>query len=282
MGELGSGVSALRPWRERFRRDGRDGALPLSYAQQTHDSPHWIVRYAHEQRAVVAVEMILATRPRVVIDWGTGDGYVIERMLDHGEESLELVIAVEPDTAMVSLLRERLFAHRLGARVVVSETPDAVARALGGREVDVLACLGVLEHLPHDARSAFYAEAREHLAPTGSLVIDVPVEYGPALLVKEAARRLLKGRAPEYATRDLLKRSIGRTERDPARFDSDAPTDFIVFHTGFDHRFLIEEVQVEYRVVEQRNTPLGWAPAWAFNQEVIFRAVRRHPNPAQR
>jgi hypothetical protein len=121
----------------------------------------------------------------------------------------------------------------------------------------------------------YYDLAAKHLAPDGCLIVDVPVEYGPALLVKELARQLLKGRPPAYPLRELLLRSVGRTTRDPARFDRDGSTRFISTHSGFDHRHLLEEVAVDYRVVERRNTPLRWAPSWAFNQEVIFRAVSR-------
>lgn len=247
----------------------------LSYAEQTHGSRFWIVRYAHERRAAVAAEMILHTKPAVVIDWGTGDGFVIEGLLDRADTSLELMIAYEPGVEMARLLRDRLGAHRLGDRVRVCDTPSAVIEALDGRLIDVFACLGVLEHLPLTTRRVYYRVAAKYLAPEGCLIIDVPVEYGPALLVKELARRFLKGRPPAYPLRELLLRSIGRTTRDPARFDDTGSTRFITTHRGFDHRHLIDEVSTDYRVVERRNTPVRWAPAWAFNQEVIFRAVSR-------
>jgi SAM-dependent methyltransferase len=216
------------------RRAPRVDYRELSYAEQTHASPHWIVRYAHEQRAKVAVEMALATGPAVVIDWGTGDGLVIERLLDASDGTLELLIAYEPGTN-TDPLRDRLARHPLGARVRVCGTVDEVIEALAGRKIDVLACLGVLEHLPYAARQPYYDVARDHLAPGGCLLIDVPVEYGPALLVKEVARRLLKGRPPDYSTRELLRRAVGRTDPDPERFDRHGSSEFIASHSRFDH-----------------------------------------------
>lgn len=250
----------------------RRPSAPQTYAEATHASPYWIVRYAHQQRATVAVDMMLATRPAVVADWGTGDGLVIERLLDD-PRAPELILAFEPGQ-MVHQLRERLAQHPDGDRVKVCHTLAEVPWALEGRTVDVMACLGVLEHLPVASRACFYDAAERHLSPGGCLVIDVPVEIGPALLVKELGRRVLKRRPPEYSTRALLARTLGRTERDPGRFADFESHAFIGTHRDFDHRHLIEEVEaLGYRVTERRNTPVGWAPAPLCNQEVIFRAV---------
>jgi hypothetical protein len=265
-------VSAVQRLRSRLGRGGRPDHTQLSYAEQTHGSPYWIVRYAHQQRAVVAVDMMLAGDPKVIIDWGTGDGLVIERLLEQAADSLELVIAFEPGVEMSRLLRKRMDELPLGDRVEVCTTVEEAERALAGRRIDVFACLGVLEHLPWSSRATYYDFARAHLADDGCLLIDVPIELGPALLVKELARHYLKGRPLGYGRKELLRRAEGRTERDPRRFEPDASSDFIYSHDHFDHRHLIAEVAVDYEVVERRNTPVGWAPSWAFNQEVIFRA----------
>lgn len=252
------------------RKDRR----PTNYAEATHGSPWWIVRHAHHRRAVTAVDMMLATRPKVLLDWGTGDGHVLELLLDRADPP-ELVLAFEPGEAMQLLLAECKARHPLGDRIHVFDDPDEIEAFLAGRKVDVIACLGVLEHLPLAPRRTFYEFARRNVADDGSVLIDIPVEIGPAVVFKEIARRVLKGRPPEYSTAELLRRGLGWTEVDPLRFDDDGSTTFIATHADFDHRHLIDEMAPTYAVDERRNTPLRWAPSWFFNQEVLFRAHLR-------
>ncbi|MDQ2648600.1 MAG: class I SAM-dependent methyltransferase [Actinomycetota bacterium] len=253
---------------------GRKQRQPSNYAEATHGSPWWIVRYAHEQRASVAVEMLRAGRPRTVLDWGTGDGRVLELLLDQPDPP-ELVLAYEPGEVMQGLLAEAKARHPLGDRIAVFGTVAELEKFLDGAKIDVIACLGVLEHLPLAPRREFYEFAQRYVSPTGSVLIDVPVEIGPAVLLKEAARVVLKGRPREYSTRDLLRRTFGRTSRDPERFADDDSDHFLGWHRDFDHRHLIEEMEQSYTVVERRNTPLRFAPSWLFNQEVLFRARPR-------
>jgi hypothetical protein len=214
--------------------------------------------------------MLGETRPEVLVDWGAGNGHVLQMVLDE-PGPLELAIAFEPYEGMRALLAEQP-AVKSGL-LQIAGTPEEARDLLGGRRIDVLSCLGVLEHLPLAWRRVFYGFARDHLADDGSLVLGLPVEIGPAVLVKEGARRLLKGRPPEYEPRALVARSVGRTRPDPARFDDDGSTGFIQMHQGFDHRYLIDEVVGHgYRVTARKRSPLGWAPAWFFNQELLVRA----------
>jgi hypothetical protein len=246
------------------------GRRPTTYAESTHASPWWIVRYAHLQRFEASVEMMRATRPRVLVDWGAGDGHVLQMLLERPDPP-EVVIAYEPFEGMRDLLAAQPAAQ--AGRLQLAATPEEAEALLAGRPVDVLACLGVIEHLHLADRRPLYDFARRNLAADGSLVLGLPVEIGPAVLVKEAGRRLLKKRAPEYSTGALLARSIGRTRPDPARFDDDGSTGFIQMHRGFDHRYAIREVEEHgYQVAGRRRSPLRWAPAWLFNQELVVRA----------
>jgi hypothetical protein len=246
---------------------------PTSYAEATHGSPFWIVRYAHRRRYEVAVSLIREARPKVVVDWGAGDGYVLGELLT-GPEPPELVLAFEPGHRMQPLLEERRRSLDLGDRLRWFTTIDEIERFLDGRPIDVLACLGVLEHLPLQPRRDFYEFAARTVAPDGMVLLDLPVEYGPAVVVKELGRRVLKGRPAEYRLRELAARAVGRTHRDPRRFDDDASTGFIYTHQGFDHRQIVGEMAPDFEVDAQRGSPLEWAPAWAFNQEVLV-SLRR-------
>src|SRR5215207_5113371 len=121
------------------------GRRPTTYAESTHASPWWIVRYSHLQRFEVSVDMMCATHPQVLVDWGAGDGHVLEMVFERPDPP-EIVIAYEPYEGMRDLLAAQPAAQ--AGRLQIAATPGEVEEMLGGRKVDVLACLGVLEHLP--------------------------------------------------------------------------------------------------------------------------------------
>jgi SAM-dependent methyltransferase len=149
---------------------------------------------------------------------------------------------------------------------------------LGDERFDVITCLGVLEHLPLPERQCFYRACRRHLASDGIVVVDVPVEHGLSILVKEAGRIALKGRRPEVGLRRLARLALGRVEFDPARFDAESTESYIHHHAGFDHRLLRRELERHFRVLDAFPTPLRRVPAALGNQEVFY--VLRTKTPA--
>ncbi len=109
---------------------------------------------------------------------------------------------------------------------------------LGDDRFDAITCLGVLEHMPLPERQRFYRLCEERLTPGGIAVIDVPIEGGVSVLVKEAVRVVLKGRSPELSPGALVRASLGVEQFDPSRFDPNSEETWIQNHTGFDHRLL--------------------------------------------
>lgn len=168
------------------------------------------------------------------------------------------MVAHEPSPKFSALFRERL-----GAVPVVMER-DAISGSF-----DVVCCLGVLEHMPVLERVAFYELCERVLAPRGTIIVDVPVEVGPALAVKAFGRIVLKGRSREYSNADLLRHILGAIQFDPARFDPTNDATWIHHHHGFDYRLLEQEMGSRFVLVDKTSTPLPGLPA-GLNQEVLY------------
>lgn len=235
--------------------------LPTRYRELTYASPYWVVRYPHQVRLRTARDAILAAAPKVLLDYGAGDGRVLLDAIDNGFAGR--VLAYEPLELLWGQLLAEAAARGLSDRIeLVTKRSD-----LEG-PFDFIACLSVLEHLPLQERDAFYSLCREQLAVDGRVLIDVPIEVGPTLLVKNVARLLLKGRVKEYGWRELLRYSSGRTMYDPSRYDAADSRSFIYDHKGFDYRLLEQEVSAAgFRILHRKSTPLGWLPAPCLNQE---------------
>ena len=176
--------------------------LPTGYSEQTYASPYWIVRYPHQVRIGTALDAILASSPDILLDYGAGDGHLIFETIERGFSGR--IVAYEP----VERFSQQLIAA--GARRGHADRVELVTerRDLEG-PFDFVACLGVLEHMPLPERDSFYDLCHTHLADTGQVLIDVPIEIGPTLLVKNLGRLLLKGRKREYAWGELLRATVG-------------------------------------------------------------------------
>lgn len=251
---------------------------PRSYAEQTYASPHWIVRYPHRKRFAVACDAILADRPRALLDYGAGDGRLLVEALRRGLES-DRVVAFEPVDSYSEACRAAVAGAGFADRVTVVGDRSALA----GERFGFICCLGVLEHMPLPERRAFYAVCDATLAEGGRALIDVPVEVGPTLLVKQFGRMVLKGRPREYGWRDLARIALGGSNGDEGRFDPADTRTWIQDHHGFDYRLLREELESHFDLLGERTTPLSRLPAPFGNQEVFFTvgtvARGRQPSP---
>jgi hypothetical protein len=241
---------------------------PQSYPETTYASPFWIVRWPHRRRYEMAITHLLSAHPARVLDYGAGDGHVLVTAVERGLSS-ELIVGYEPVPSYADMLREKLDdAGQQGKVDVVTDLAE-----LEG-QFDYIACHGVLEHMPLLERQRFFDTCETHLAPGGMVFIDVPVEVGPALFVKNLGRRLLKGRDPEYSWRDLIAYGFGKTMFDPGRFDASDRGTWIQEHRGFDYRLLREELAHRFVVRSEFRTPVGFLPAPLGNQEIFFECTR--------
>ena len=245
---------------------------PETYAEMTHGSPFWLVRYAHQARLRAAAKLIFEEQPRLLIDFGAGDGEFLASMIESGRK-IERAIAYDPWPEMRELSQARL-EPLLGEQVTVCGDFDEVIEALDGAKADALTCLEVLEHLDLPERLRFYGFCRTVLGPGGRAVIGVPVEVGPTLLVKQLGRRLLKGRPQAHRPGELALKIAGRRTRDPQRFDPDSSGDYIFDHKGFDYRVFGEELEEHTEILGTSVSPLG-GPPWMLNQEIFFSARPR-------
>lgn len=239
--------------------------LPSSYEEQTHASPYWIVRFPHRRRIGLAVKEIRRQQAQTLLDYGSGDAYLIERLAMGGSDVPRTTL-YEP----VEHYAEK--SRRTVARLELDHRVDIITHLseCDGMQFECIACLEVLEHMPLPQRNLFYETCQRHLAPGGACIIDVPVEVGPTLLIKELARRVLKGREPEYSNADLLRRSLGRRVHDPQRFDPSNNTTWIHYHTDFDYRELRDELGRHFRLDRSFGSPFPALAPPLGNQEAFI------------
>ena len=245
--------------------------MPTSYGEQTYNSPYWIVRAPHRIRIETARSAVLGSRPTSLLDYGAGDGEMLFGLIERGLSAKEIV-AYEPPGEMCEALRESIENRNLTHRIRVVDDRAELERS----NYDFITCLDVMEHMPLLERQSFYDLCDRALHPEGTILIEVPVEVGPALFVKALGRRVLKGRAREYGMLELLRLSLGGSAFDPERYDPGVRTTWIHNHKGFDYRLFRAELSRRFQLVREDRTPIRRLPAPLFNQGIFFQATR-HP-----
>ena len=220
-------------------------ARTLSYAQQTHDSPNPLTRFAHRSRYKLSLELADELLPQAgtLVDFGAGEGTFLNKI---GQQ--------RPDAALIAIEPFQTIAFPDIARV--SEIGDIAAQS-----VDLVGAFEVLEHVTDEQLRDFLSGTRTILKPGGKLLVTVPIMYGLALPVKELSRAVLHRRLSDTPVVDILKGTAGvPIARASNRLGS---------HRGFDFRWLRGEIAAAFKITREFYSPFPKAPWWA-NSQAVF------------
>jgi hypothetical protein len=231
-----------------------------TYASITYAHPSFFVRYPHLKRLRLLDGVLRRRSFRSWLDYGAGDAAVFaycDRM-----QSLRDVRAVlyEP----WDVIRNEISIRVSGNHSVVPKFED-----IPNEKFDLITALEVLEHLPLSERIRFYELVAGRLSADGRCLIEVPVETGPILVVKELGRRYLKGRSRQYATRELLEACFGKIRDAQGRYQLTDNGETISSHYGFDTFGFIDELRAIGRVGTITPSPFSALPA-ILNQCVLI------------
>ena len=227
----------------------------LEYARGTHAHKRSLFRLSHQRRFRYAVDLLDTQSDSRVLDFGSGDGYLLELLsakLPHGN-----LTALEPLEYLQEEIRARFAAKPI--RIVTSTTD------LPDHSFDRIACLEVLEHLQPDDVAKTLLELKRLLTPDGIVVISVPIEIGPAALLKYLAARLLTGSDRRHTLREVLRETVGLP------VTRDRENKFIP-HKGFNFRLLKEQIEGHFAIRRELFSPVPILRS-ALNAQVIWKLV---------
>jgi SAM-dependent methyltransferase len=233
---------------------------PGHYARKQLLSRSRLVAWSHSSRFEVARSLVAPRAGGHLLDYGCGDGTFLAMVADL------FAAAVGVDAAPDQIEDcARRFATVPGVTFALAET----IRAPGHHGAyDVIVCMEVLEHCPDDLQRQVLDDIQRSLAPGGLLVISVPVEIGPSLLVKQMARAVAASRGlREYAHREryslpelarMLFAGAGATMARPETTQAlnGGRTVRFTGHKGFNWRRLAVEVAVRFTIERVQFSPM--------------------------
>ena len=247
-----------------------DGIKTGHYARKQLYGGSWLITWSHRRRFQLALRLAARFRGRRLLDYGCGDGTFLAMACD-GPDAPSKSVGAEISDALVNDCCTRLEGRGGLSFITVA---DLAGPQSDGR-FDVLFCMEVLEHVV-DREPVFDLWDRL-LPPGGEIVVSVPNETGPALAIKQPARRLAgwcgmsdyPGLHPytwrEY-TRGLFAGRRPHMTR-PIHRGGDGST--FHCHKGFNWRALRDELVQRWELVRTYRSPVPFLPV-DFNSQIWF------------
>lgn len=251
----------------------RDLLSSGSYARNQLFSRDRLIAWSHRSRFERARELTKPYQGRRLLDYGCGDGTFLVLVHDLFPDA----VGVDADPKQVAECARRLTSLQGLSFMLTDElrTPRHATR------YDVVVCMEVLEHCLETVVDEVAEDLRRLITPEGMVLISVPIETGPSLIVKEfvrlvaAWRRLGDYQYRErytlgelatmlFATHDTsIPRPVYRQDFEPARPN--------IFHThkGFNWRRLRRQLTRYFVIHETCFSPFGWLGGYA-NSQVWF------------
>lgn len=224
------------------------------YGALTVDSPIAIKRFSHRRRFRRAIELLDVQPGDHVLDCGAADGYLVRALASRPCAEL---VAYEPEHG------DDLAAAVSGMPAIrIVTSTDTLLPA----HYDKIACLEVFEHLTDDDQQELMATIGRLLAPRGIAVISVPVEIGPASLLKNIIRIAVDQTHPDTTLRNVARAAFGM------RIARRSHTG----HIGFDHRALPALfAEHGFTIAKRAASPFKWGGALMSTQ--LFYLIRLNP-----
>lgn len=225
------------------------------YARKQIFSRSWLVRFSHGSRFDLARKLVEPRRGGRLIDYGCGDGTFVAMVHDRFAETL----GADVDPRQLAGCEARL-GHLPGVRFAMTADLTRAAQ----ERWDAVTCMEVLEHCLEPERRRVLDELARLVAPSGLVIISVPIEVGPSVAGKQFVRALAgMRRLGDYEHRERytpteMARSVLGASIDRVAFEGTGPDGpyFYYGHKGFDFRDLEREIAERLTITRRLFTPL--------------------------
>ena len=243
------------------------------YARKQIFSRNRLVAWSHSSRFALARRLVAPYAGGRLLDYGCGDGTFVALVHDLFPD----VMGADIEPGQVTECAERLASLR-GLRF---STTNALTDGTDTARYDVVTCMEVLEHCPDDIREGVLDNLRRLCTDRGVVIISVPIETGPSLAAKQAARavaaltglREYRGRE-RYSPREFVKMLFAGSGTRISRAEStwtlpDGQVVRFTGHKGFNWRALERSLRTRFVVERSLYSPMPLMGPW-LNSQVWF------------
>ncbi|RSK40268.1 class I SAM-dependent methyltransferase [Mangrovimonas spongiae] len=234
----------------------------MSYAKLTRENKSKIRKYSHQKRLDMAVKLIDLKQDESLIDYGTGDGYLLK--LIYTKLKNKQLYGFDPVDDMFEELKQTIATYSLQD---VSITKNL--NTLENKKFDVVSCQEVLEHFSATKQQEHLKNISNLLKDNGRVVISVPLEIGFPSLVKNSIRFLVGQSKAEATFKNIVKSFLGLEINRPK-------DDYIYTHIGFNHKHLEKVFEdVGFIIETKQYSPFKYLYNFV-NSQVFYILKKQH------
>lgn len=246
------------------------------YARKQIGSPSALISWSHRRRFATGLALAQRFRGGRLLDYGCGDGTFLALLMTLPDRP-SAAVGAELTATMVDDCQRRL-GSTPGLTFV---TIDTLRESQYRNAFDGIVCMEVLEHVTN--LDAVLADFERVLAPPGTLIVSVPVETGPPVLVKQTTRWLL-GRlgvgdypgTTSYGWGELARATVAGKRQHLQRPVHQTPTGPAHDHKGFNWRLLREHLAARFDLEALATSPIRWLPPLFASQVWLTTRARAH------
>jgi 2-polyprenyl-3-methyl-5-hydroxy-6-metoxy-1,4-benzoquinol methylase len=243
------------------------------YARKQIFSRSRLVAWSHGSRFKIARQLAAPYAGSRLLDYGCGDGTFLALVHD----LFPCALGVDVDSTQIAGCAQR-FAGLDGlsfGMVHALASPEYTGR------YDVVLCMEVLEHCPADVQRRVIDDLARVCSRCGTVIVSVPIEIGPALAAKQAARAFAAARGlieyasrERYTTAELARMVFAGASTAMPREETVVELDDgtlmrFTGHKGFNWRALERVIETRFVIERRMCSPLPVLGAW-LNSQVWF------------
>lgn len=224
----------------------------MSYSQRILQQGTYLTRLAHRSRFNTVLNEIKGIQYTQALDYGCGDGWLLK--MAYEQNLIKAGVGVEINSNMLSTCRE-IFAELPKFQF---RQPQELSKTISPHSCDLIICTETLEHVndPNQVLEQMLTYAQ----PGAKMVISVPIEIGPSLLLKQLGRYFANKKGgygyERYRLSELFFASIlWETNCFPSSHSTNVP---IRSHKGFDYRKMDKLLQSKVTIERKFATPFPW------------------------
>ena len=227
----------------------------MSYSELTIENPSLLKRFSHTKRFDIALELLAVERNDEILDYGTGDGFMLKKLLSANPQS---VVGYEPMESQYKQLEEFISKQGIDNVAIIGDLS-----CIETSRFDKICCLEVLEHLTEDNQILVLTSIKCLLKNGGRAVVSVPIEVGLSGLLKNIARCILRQAHPNTTFLNIFKSFLClKIERGQEAYISS--------HIGFDYHDLEGLiVSVGFEIKSKHYSPLKGFRGF-INSQIFF------------
>ena len=220
----------------------------MNYSEQLLKRGSFMTRFSHQSRYAILLNALSGKRFHCTLDYGCADGHLLKMLYE--KRITQSGVGLDDDPEQITVCQENFS----GLQDLRCYLKDKAPHESLFRACDLVICTEVLEHTPDPQK--FIEDVLPFCRPQAKVIISVPIEIGPSLLVKQIGRYLAYGCNPYGYERYRLKELISAViQWDVKSFESTHSVGLDLKrphkgHKGFDFRD-IERLLRRYFLIEK-------------------------------